>query len=151
MIVFGMEGHHVSARNKFGTRVGQILMVSDYDNKYIPRLVLEPMDNNFTEIHAMKLVRQLVDAFNESKPLQTWEKEKDELMVYHAKYRGNGTYIFLSTTTTDFQIGYLPYMINKDNATLGNLICHILNGFNIDRFSITPSGDVIDKEDKGDV
>lgn len=147
MIVYGMSGHHITGRNKFGKHVGQVLMVSDYNNVYTPRLVLEPLDNYFTEIHAMKLARELVEIFNEDKPIKTWENYEDELMVYHAKHEGTGSFLFLSTKDFDFQIGYLPHVADKDNITLANLICHMLNGKDVDRFEIIPSGDVIDRED----
>ena len=90
-------------------------MVSDYNNVYTPRLVLEPLDNYFTEIHAMKLARELVEIFNEDKPIKTWENYEDELMVYHAKHEGTGSFLFLSTKDFDFQIGYLPHVADKDN------------------------------------
>ena len=154
MIPFGMENHHISARQKFGKHIGQILMICDYNKKYSSRLILEPIDEYFTDLHAMKLTRQLTDAFNEGEKLQTWEKTSDliktsDLTIYHAKYSGGNTYIFLSTTTKDFQIGFLPRMEHKDNQTLGNLICHMLNGHNISRFKITPNGDVIDEMESG--
>ena len=140
----GVRGHYLYARWPLGAKenkIGQCILVCNDDRKYDIRVLLEPCEI-FQDIHALKLARELVDAFTYNKELTSWDNFKDRDVVFHVVFRANRGYLFVSDREYDYQFGIVEDVEGFSSETLSYLICHMLNGQGIEEFSIK-YGDVV--------
>lgn len=135
---------HICGRLPLGTKlqkIGQIIFMSDTDGTFHSRVILEPC-SLFHDIHVLKLARELTDGLNKDKKMKTWELFQNEDIVFSAKYYDNIAFLFVSNKESDFQFGIVKNVCGVDGHDLANLICHMLNGKNIDKFKISMNGGV---------
>lgn len=150
MIPFGMVGHHMVGRVPIYSptqKIQQSLLVCKNHYDYTIRALFEP-NPIMQEIHIMKLARELADAFSNDKPLQSWDIFKDKNVVFYVSRPPNDVIgddlLYVSDTKYDYNWGVVMNTPSLDAYNLSNLICHMLNGQDIDRFLIASDGTVED-------
>ncbi len=122
-------------------KIGQCILMSDVNGTFHNRVTLEPTPI-FHEIHVLKLARELTDILTGDRALKTWDLFEDENIVFSAKYHDNIAFLFVSNEEYDFQFGVVQDVCGIDGYGLTNLICHMLNGQNVDNFKISFDGGV---------
>lgn len=141
----GTRGHHFLARMPLGPnkeKIGQCILVSDYKRQYHIRVILEPC-SILNEIYILKLGRELVDALTYDIPIEPWDLFKDNPdVVFHVVYRDNRGYLFASDRESDIQFGVIEDVEGFPPKHVANLICSVLNGFDVDNFFINEYGEV---------